>query len=288
MSSLAIQRSPTPGGRDSLGAHRASGMIDLHCHILPGIDDGAPDLDESLAMARVAVADGITVTACTPHIYPGMYENHAVGIRTAIAALREALHREGIPLQLVEGADVHLTPDLVRDLKNGSIPTLNGTRYFLFEPPHHVAPPRLEHVVFDLVSAGYVPILTHPERLSWIDNHYPLFATLVKGGAWMQLTAGAITGRFGGRVKYWAERMLDEGLVHIVATDAHRADKRAPLLAEAREAVARRLGAEEADAMVRSRPSAVLRDVASAELTSSFSHPLPARKSFWQRLIPAR
>ncbi len=261
-------------------------MIDLHCHILPGIDDGAPDLAESLAMARVAVADGIRVTACTPHIYPGMYENNAVGIRQAIAALRLALQDANIPLQLVEGADVHLTPDLLDGLRAGRIPTLNGTRYFLFEPPHHVAPPRLENVVFDLVSAGYVPILTHPERLSWIDGHYPLFAKLVKGGAWMQLTSGAITGRFGPRAKYWSERMLDEGLVHIVATDAHRADKRAPWLAEGMHAVAKRLGEGEATRMVASRPAAVLRDIApEALLPIMDSASRPPRPSLWRRVL---
>ncbi len=263
-----------------------TGMIDLHCHILPGIDDGAPDLDEALRMARVAVADGITVTACTPHIYPGMYENDAAGIRSCIAELREALRREDIPLQLVEGADVHLTPDLLDGLRRGRIPTLNGTRYFLFEPPHHVAPPRLENVVFDLVAAGFVPIVTHPERLSWIDNHYATFTALVKGGAWMQLTAGAITGRFGGRPKYWAERMLDEGLVHIVATDAHRADKRPPLLAEAQVAVARRLGEAAARQMVAERPAGVLRNLPPEALAPAEPPAAAAaRPGFWRRVF---
>lgn len=262
-------------------------MIDLHCHILPGIDDGAPDLAESLAMARIAVADGITVTACTPHIYPGMYENDARGIRAAIHALRGALREADIPLQLVEGADVHLAPDLLEGLRGGRIPTLHGTRYFLFEPPHHVAPPRLENVVFDLVAAGYVPVLTHPERLSWIDTHYPLFAKLVQGGAWMQLTAGAITGRFGGRARYWSERMLDEGLAHIIATDAHRSDKRPPLLGEAREAVVRRLGSDEADAVVLHRPRGILRNEPPESLCQRMSPP-PNRAGLWQRWFGTR
>lgn len=263
-------------------------MIDLHCHMLPGIDDGAPDLQESLAMARIAVGDGITVTACTPHIYPGMYENTATGIRAAITALRESLAEHDIPLQLVEGADVHVAPDMLEGLRRGRIPALNGTRYFLFEPPHHVAPPRLEYVAFDLIAAGYVPVLTHPERLSWIDTHYDLFAKLARGGVWMQLTAGSITGRFGGRAKYWSERMLDEGLVQIVATDAHSASKRPPLLAEARDAVAKRLGSEEAQAMVETRPRGILRDQP-PELLCAPSVPLPTSEpGFWRRLISRR
>src|SRR6185312_1248210 len=149
-------------------------MIDLHCHILPGIDDGAPDLATSLAMARLAVADGITVTACTPHILPGVYNNSGAMIGAAVARLRVALAEAEIPLRLVAGADVHVAPDLVAQLGAGSALTINGSRYLLLEPPHHVLPPRLEDHIFHLQTAGYVPILTHPERLSWIDAHYRL------------------------------------------------------------------------------------------------------------------
>jgi protein-tyrosine phosphatase len=257
-------------------------MIDLHCHILPGIDDGAPDLAMALAMARVAVADGIRVTACTPHIYPGLYENDLAGIEAARDALAQALADAGIPLELCIGADTHLAPDLLEGLGR-RIPTLAGSRYFLLEPPHHVAPPRLHETVFSLVAAGYVPIVTHPERLTWIEGHYPLFARLVEAGAWMQLTAGSLTGRFGARPKYWAERMEDEGLVHVVATDAHRAERRPPLLAEARDAVARRLGDTEALHQVRTRPQGVLDDVAPSELPPPLAAPAKPRP-FWRRL----
>lgn len=241
-------------------------VIDLHCHLLPGIDDGAPDLDTSLAMARIAVADGITVTACTPHIYPGLYENNADGIRHAVATLQMMLDRRGIALRLVEGADAHVVPELLDGLKTGRIPTLAGSRYFLFEPPHHVAPPRLEETAFNAMAAGYVPVVTHPERLTWIESHYDIFRRMAKSGIWMQLTAGAVTGRFGRKPQYWAEKMLDEGLVSIIATDAHRADKRPPLLAEARDAAAKRLGADEAAHLVVTRPQGILDNTPPASL----------------------
>ena len=263
-------------------------MIDLHCHMLPGIDDGAPDLAVALAMARCAAADGITHVACTPHIYPGLYENTRDGILAAIAAFREVLTEEGIDLTLVEGADTHLTPDLIHGIRSGRIPTLNGTRYLLFEPPHHVAPPRLEEMVFNLLVAGIVPVLTHPERLSWIDTHYSIFERLVDGGALMQVTAGSLTGRFGPRCKYWAERMLDEGLVHILATDAHHIDKRPPLLGEARDAAARRVGEEESIHLVVTRPQAILDDRPPSELPEPrgvmIDDPAP-ENGFWKRLF---
>ena len=262
-------------------------MIDLHCHILPGIDDGAPDRAVAVAMARCAEADGITHIACTPHIYPGLYENDRDGILMAIAAFRGVLEEEGIALTLAVGADTHLTPDLVDGIRERRIPTLNDTRYLLFEPPHHVAPPRLEESVFNLVAAGIVPVLTHPERLSWIDGHYEMFGRLVRGGALMQITAGSLTGRFGRKPRYWAERMLDEGQVHLLATDAHHIDKRPPLLAEAREAAAIRVGETEATHLVLTRPRGIYDNLTPDELPALPDGKMigPKQPGFWKRLF---
>jgi protein-tyrosine phosphatase len=209
-------------------------------------------------MARLAVADGITHMACTPHIYPGMYENDAKSIGMATKILQQAMDAAGIPLRLSFAADTHLVPDLVKKLKSSNVPTFNGGKYFLLEPPHHVAPPNFERFVFEVMTAGYVPIITHPERLSWIEGHYAIFKHLALRGAWMQLTAGSLTGRFGKSSKYWGERMLDDGLVHILATDSHSPNKRPPYLAEGREAAAKWVGEDEADFMVYQRPQAVL------------------------------
>ncbi|MFA5082980.1 MAG: CpsB/CapC family capsule biosynthesis tyrosine phosphatase [Hydrogenophilaceae bacterium] len=248
-------------------------MIDLHSHILPGIDDGSPDLETSLAMARMAVADGIRVMACTPHIYPGMFENERTGIEAAIAALRQALAEAGIPLQLVAGADTHLVPGLLGRLRAGEIPTLAGSAYLLLEPAHHVVPPGFEAAVFEIVAAGYVPVITHPERLTWIGDHYESFGRLVKGGAWMQITSGSLTGGFGSEARYWGERMLDEGLVHILASDAHGVGRRAPLLAEGVEVARRWVGREEAARLIGERPACILENRASGEV------PAPSRRA---------
>ena len=246
-------------------------MIDLHSHLLPGLDDGATDLAMSLEMARMAVDDGIRVMACTPHIYPGLYENDATGIRAAIAALQGALDEAGIALKLVEGADVHLAPGLLDDIRGGRIPTLAGSRYLLLEPPHHVAPPRFDEVLFSLLAAGIVPVITHPERLSWVEQHYDVFTAAASRGAFLQITAGALTGRFGTRVRYWADRFVGEGHAHLVSTDAHHPRRRPPLLAEAREAAARLVGAQEATHLVQTRPAGIVANAAPVTLP-----PLPA------------
>jgi protein-tyrosine phosphatase len=259
-------------------------MFDLHCHLLPGIDDGAPDLETALAMARMSVADGIRTTACTPHIYPGLYDNDAPGIRAAIARLQSSLDAEGIPLRLVEGADVHLDTDLVGAIRAGRVPTLAGSRYLLLEPPHHVAPPGFEQQVFGLMAAGIVPVITHPERLTWVEDHYDLFMRLVDRGVWMQITAGALTGRHGRRPRYWGERFVGEGKAHLLATDAHDIRRRPPLLAEAREAAAVLVGAAEAEHMVVTRPAGIVADTAPDLLPALPRSRAPTgRFRFWQR-----
>lgn len=235
-------------------------MIDLHCHILPGIDDGAKTLDIALEMARIAVGDGIRVTACTPHIYPGMYMNDGPGITAHVARLRQALDDHGIALKLVVGADVHLVPGLLAGLRSGAVPTLHGSRYLLLEPSHTTPPPRFEDAVFDLIASGYTPVITHPERLTWVEHHYPVFLRLIRQGAWMQITAGALTGMFGPRAKYWGERFLKEGHTHILATDAHSTGRRLPVLSRAVAIAEQALGPAEAQNLVLHRPRAILQN----------------------------
>lgn len=209
-------------------------------------------------MARIAVTDGITHMACTPHIVPGLYENDALMIAGRIDLLKQALIDQGIGLRLVAGADVHMAPDLPEKLAAGTVPTLNGSRYFLFEPPHHVLPPKLEELATRLIKARFVPILTHPERLTWIVSHYRVIENLNAMGCLIQLTADSITGHFGKRALYYSERLLDEGRVDIIASDCHGVKSRKPLLSRARSLLAQRLGAEEAQRMVLNRPAAIL------------------------------
>ena len=235
-------------------------MIDIHCHLLPGIDDGAQTLPSALEMARIAVADGITTIFCTPHIYPGLYENHGDDIRRRVEDLQIILRDTGIALELSFGADTHLVPEVREGLRSGRIPTLAGSRYLLLEPSHHVRPPRFKESVFELIGAGYVPVITHPERLTWVEQHYSDFTDLARSGAWMQVTGGALMGRFGFRVKKIAERFVGDGWTHVLASDGHTTGQRSPILAEARARAATLLGGVEATRLVLDRPEAILRN----------------------------
>lgn len=264
-------------------------MIDLHTHLLPGIDDGSTSLEQSLQMAQIAVADGITVMACTPHIYPGLYMNDAAGITAGRDKLQSHLNEAGIKLRLVVGSDAHLVPELLSGLQSGRVPTLNQSQYFLLEPSHHVAVPNFDSSVFEIMVAGYMPVITHPERLTWIEDHYPMFVDLAKRGVWLQVTSGAILGKFGKRAKYWSERLLSEGWVHIIASDAHNTGRRSPQMAEALEHVIKRVGKREAMRMVLDRPLAILNNV-SPDRTKPVlgllnKSPEPVSMSIWRHPI---
>ncbi len=243
-------------------------MIDLHCHLLPEIDDGSKSLRMSLDMARIAIADGITHTACTPHIYPGVYENRGPDIRERVTRLSGHLRDAGLALELTYGADIQIIPELIQGLRNGRMATLNDSRYFLFEPPHFAIPARFSAQINDVLAAGYVPIITHPERLTWLDDkHYSWFVDAAFEGAWIQLTADALTGRFGRCAKGWSERFLADGLVHILASDGHDDRHRPPILSAGRRAAERWVGAAEAERLVLERPRAVLADADPLSIT---------------------
>jgi protein-tyrosine phosphatase len=249
-------------GRFAVETPKAAGkgraLIDLHSHILFGVDDGAKTLEDSLAMGRLAAADGIHVMACTPHFMLGMYDNEANAIRHRVAELNMIFEQEGIDVALVTGSDAHIRPDFVQALRGGEILTLHDSRYVLVEPPHNVLPNRLDDLFFNIQASGFVPILTHPERLKWIERDYQFMVNAHKSGVWMQITAGSLTGRMGARPEYWAKRMLSEGLVHIIASDAHNTRARPPVLSEAFEIATSELGLDEATHLVVTRPTSVL------------------------------
>jgi protein-tyrosine phosphatase len=262
-------------------------VIDLHSHILPGVDDGAPSLDVALDMARMAVADGIQVMACTPHFMPGVYDNEAGDIRYRIDSLGRELRSAGIDLRLVVGADAHIRPDFLNCLRENRILTLNDSRYVLFEPPHDILPQRLDDLLHNILMAGYVPILTHPERLRWIEKNYALVQNLVQQGVWMQITAGSLTGGFGRRPHYWGQRMLAEGLVSILASDAHNVGSRPPRLAEAVTVAAAELGSGEAQNLVVMRPQCILEN-APVEMSPplpTIKKPAASTEPLWRRLF---
>ena len=235
-------------------------MIDLHTHILPGLDHGPRDWDEALEMCRIAVADGITTIAVTPHVSE-VFPNSSQRIEAAAVELRQRLGDAGIPLTVVVGGDYHVRPDL----SPRNVLTLGGNgRYFLLEFPYQLLPPRADAFVKMLIDRGLLPIVTHPERTASLQRDWRRLEPLVKAGALVQVTAGSLLGEFGPAAAAAANRFLKKGWVHLLASDAHWAHERAPRLAGGRDAAAKVIGEEAARALVESNPEAILqgRDLA--------------------------
>ncbi len=229
-------------------------MIDLHTHILPGLDHGPGDWDEALEMCRIAVADGITTIAATPHVSE-VFPNSSQRIEAAAVELRLRLGDAGIPLTVVVGGDYHIRPDLSPQ----NVLTLGGNgRYFLLEFPYQVLPLRADAFVKTLIGRGLLPIVTHPERTASLQRDWRRLEPLVKAGAFVQLTAGSLLGEFGPAATAASNRFLKKGWVHLLASDAHWAHERSPRLAEGRAAAARIVGDGAAQALVDRNPRAIL------------------------------
>ncbi len=235
-------------------------MIDLHCHILPGVDDGPQSVEESLAMAETALRDGIHTLVATPHMLNGLYENDLAGARSGLASLEKELVKRGLPLRLHVGGDVHVVPGMVEAVRNGSAVTIDdGRKYLLLELPSQSVPPGVKGEIFQLRIHGITPIITHPERNPVVSRDKELLRELVEMGALAQVTAMSLTGDFGEEVRDVAEILLKRRLVHVMASDAHSPHDRPPALSRGVEAAARVLGRpDEAERMVTEIPAAIL------------------------------
>ena len=236
-------------------------MIDLHCHILPGLDDGPSTLDESLAIARQAAADGIKSMVATPHVCNGVYCGSAALITQKVKALNEELGKANIPLTVYPGAEVQLVPRLTELLRRGEVCTLNNSRYVLIELPPTFLPETVKDEFFSLRVSGYIPILAHPERHPRVKDDLDYLGELVEMGTLCQLTAQSLTGEFGKTAQSAAEKMVENGMAHILATDSHSSKWRKPVLSNAVDRAAGLLGSrEDAWQMVSGLPQAILDD----------------------------
>jgi protein-tyrosine phosphatase len=196
-------------------------VIDLHSHILPGLDDGARDLEDALDIARAAVADGITTIAATPHVRED-YPTTADAMENGVRQLRAALEREGIELDLLRGGEVsieqleRLSPDELRRFGLGG-----GDKYLLVETPYSDWPLGFGEIVFRIATLGMTAVIAHPERNRDAQADIGKVEALVRAGALIQVTAASVDGRLGSRAKACARRLIDAELVHMMGSDAH-------------------------------------------------------------------
>lgn len=254
-----------------------SGWVDIHCHILPGLDDGPADWEQALGMARMAVQDGVAWVVATPH-QRGRYERNT---RPVIERQRDELVRclreANITLEVFCGADVRIDEGIVRAVADREVMTIAGGRYILLELPHDVYFP-LDSILREFRQLGVTGILTHPERNAALLRHPEKVGEIIQAGGLIQITAGSLLGAFGSAVRQFAEELLFAGRVHVVASDGHNVRGRPPGLGEAFRQIARLLGRDAADLLCRRNPARIVQGLPAHSLER-----LGERRSFWQR-----
>lgn len=231
-------------------------MIDLHTHILPGIDDGPSGFEEALAMLEAGRRDGITGAVCSSHVLDRFDVATESRLADAFSELRKRATLAGIRMDLWLGAEIHMNVSL--DPVPPAATIAGGGKYLLLELPLNDIPHDADDKLFQLTVAGFVPILAHPERNAVLVQKPERAFNLVERGVLMQVNAGSLTGEFGYRVRKAAEILLDHGLVHFIGSDCHNLRSRPMRLSDAFRAAARRAGEDTARELTEGNPRRVV------------------------------
>ncbi|ASK62278.1 tyrosine protein phosphatase [Virgibacillus phasianinus] len=207
-------------------------MIDIHCHILPGIDDGAQTESDSIAMANAAVDQGIDTIIATPHHMNGKYENSKQDIITHVNVLNDLFQEEDIPLTILPGQEIRMNGEIIDELEDGIIQSLNHSKYLFVEFPSSSVPRYAKQMLFDIQLAGYKPVIVHPERNQVLIEHPSMLYEFVKKGSLTQITAGSLCGKFGKNLQKFSHQLVEANLTHFIASDAHNTTSRGFTLQE--------------------------------------------------------
>jgi len=235
------------------------GIIDIHSHILPGLDDGPRTIDESLRMCEMYIEEGVAAVVATPHMCDRRFHVTPEHVRQAAETLSQACSRRGLELKILPGADVRLEPELLDAVDNDGVLFLGDTgKYLLLELPFQTAPP-IEDLVLQLRLRGITPILSHPERNMELWRKPHRLNELVEAGCLVQITAGSLFGDFGRASLQAAERFLGAALVDVVASDAHSPVARRPELARAARLLTHLAGSDAAHKLLEANPAAIVR-----------------------------
>ena len=237
-------------------------MIDIHCHLLPGIDDGAGDMDTALQLARLAVENGIEKAVLTPHIQAGLYENTHSGIQSALENYNLALRDADISLDVRAAAEVRITPEITWMIERGELPMLgelDGYKIFLLEFPHSHIPPGSDRLIDRLLNHNIRPLIAHPERNKDVIRDVEKIRPFVSAGCLLQVTAGSVAGNFGEPVATVSRQLLENNWVHVLASDAHNSKHRPPDLGPGRAAAARIVGEDASWKLVQDNPWSIVK-----------------------------
>lgn len=239
----------------------SNAMVDIHAHIIPGIDDGAADESEALLMAEAAVESGVEILTATPHSNSAEFPNlFGRGLYSAFRELKKAVDENLIPLNLCFGMEIMASADMVQKLKAGQLVTLNRSRYPLIEFPFDAGFQSVRAALDGLIKAGYTPVVAHPERYYCIQREPSNAETLRDDGCLLQLNKGSVSGGFGEDSRKCAFELLRGGLINVVASDAHSSEMRTTSMYGIQQTLTELIGMSGASLLLGENPIKILSD----------------------------
>lgn len=206
-------------------------MVDLHCHILPGIDDGAKNEKDFFDMINIAIKDGISLIITTPH-HSRHFTNKISDVRDMVKRYNEILSEKNLNIKLVAGQEVHIRSNLIEMLDNGDIQPIENTNYMLIEFPFDKLPSYAIDIIYELRVRGIIPIIAHPERYTYVMNDETLLNDFIREGCLFQINAISLRGDFGKKVKATADKLVKNNIVDFIASDSHNTGKKAPIISD--------------------------------------------------------
>jgi protein-tyrosine phosphatase len=233
-------------------------MIDMHCHLVYNIDDGSKSVEETLNMAKKAEKLGYDAIFATPHFIAGSHETDKTEIYEKLENINNILNDEGCNLKVFEGNEVYFVSDVLQLIEDGCICTLNKSRYFLMEFPMSGLVLNMEQIITNVIRAGYVPIIAHPERYEFVEKDIKKLLPLVEAGALLQINVGSITGLYGSAVKKNVIKLIKNDMVHFIGTDAHDTRKVYDVYEKAMKKISKLMDSETLDIILNENPDKVL------------------------------
>lgn len=257
-------------------------MIDIHCHILPNVDDGSESLEESIAMAKIAESEGITRIVNTSHCHFDFKYKKGNELKLELEKFNQALKEENINIEVLLGNELYYTSDLIERFNELDFFSMNNSKYILMEFSPINFPKNIEDVIYEIKIRGYIPIIAHAERYKQVQEDVNIVLDCIKEGALIQVNASSILGKNGEKAEDTSKKLLDNNMVHFVATDAHSSNRRRPLIKDSYNYILKNYGKEVSEKLFIENPTAVIenRDISILNPTK-----YEEKRSFLKRLF---
>ena len=260
-------------------------MIDIHCHIVPNIDDGAKNLEDALEMAKIAYSEGIRKIVNTSHYHPNFEYINGKELFEHVREFNDILKSNNIDIEVLLGNELYYSDDIIEIIEQKEFYTLNNSKYLLIEFPPLRFPKNIVDIVYEIKLRGYIPILAHVERYKEVQENVNIIYDCINEGALIQVNSSSIIGKNGNEIERVSKILLENNMIHFVATDAHSSTRRRPIINETYDYIARKYGDEKAEMLFIKNPNEVIED---KEITIEYPRKYEKPKGFFKKILKSR